>query len=170
MKGTFLKSLWSQWNTGNLFAMLVFNTTTYNIYYIYDCLWTTKCFSLFLRSSGIVHYSFSNLKPGRSYVISIATIDGGVKSDQASVTMVTNPQPVEDFNVTSHDPTTLNIEWRVTDPQQQHHFLVWLYCVLCRIRSIAHRYHFVRHLSVLQIKAYFMRVFSVSNHVKSTSL
>ncbi|KAK3098725.1 hypothetical protein FSP39_022407 [Pinctada imbricata] len=76
------------------------------------------------ESSGIVHYSFSDLKPGRRYTVSLAIIDSGVKTDETSISVITTPRAVYDLNVTSHDPMTLNLEWRVDDPEQQHHFLV----------------------------------------------
>lgn len=40
------------------------------------------------------------------------------------------PLPVEELNVTSGDPYTLNVEWSTPDPAQQHHFNVTTaYCL-----------------------------------------
>lgn len=43
---------------------------------------------------------------------------------------VAEPLPVEELNVTSGDPYTLNVEWSTPDPAQQHHFNVTTdYCI-----------------------------------------
>ncbi|XP_061167523.1 tyrosine-protein phosphatase 10D-like [Saccostrea echinata] len=76
------------------------------------------------ESSDILQYTFTNLTPGQLYKISITTVNKGIQSDQASVHVITEPMPVEDLNVTSGDPHTLNVEWRTVDPRQQHHFIL----------------------------------------------
>ncbi|XP_048769835.1 tyrosine-protein phosphatase 10D-like isoform X2 [Ostrea edulis] len=76
------------------------------------------------NSSDILQYTFTNLTPGQLYKISITTVNQGIQSDRATVQVITEPLPVEDLNVTSGDPNTLNVEWRTVDPKQQHYFIL----------------------------------------------
>lgn len=45
--------------------------------------------------------------------------------------IITDPLPVDDINITTHDTSSLLIDWSITKPLQQHHFEVCIthYCL-----------------------------------------
>ncbi|XP_052088192.1 tyrosine-protein phosphatase 10D-like isoform X3 [Mytilus californianus] len=74
------------------------------------------------ESAGILFHSFTGLHPGTVYNLSIYLISGTTVIDKSDRTAITNPLPVDDINITTHDSSSLLIDWSITKPLQQHHF------------------------------------------------
>ncbi|XP_063405189.1 tyrosine-protein phosphatase 10D-like isoform X3 [Mytilus trossulus] len=74
------------------------------------------------ESAGILFHSFTGLQPGTVYNLSIYLISGTSVIDKSERTAITNPLPVDDINITTHDTSSLLIDWSITKPLQQHHF------------------------------------------------
>ncbi|XP_076078559.1 tyrosine-protein phosphatase 10D-like isoform X4 [Mytilus galloprovincialis] len=74
------------------------------------------------ESAGILFHSFTGLHPGTVYNLSIYLISGTSVIDKSERTAITDPLPVDDINITTHDTSSLLIDWSITKPLQQHHF------------------------------------------------
>ncbi|XP_060067797.1 tyrosine-protein phosphatase 10D-like [Ylistrum balloti] len=77
-----------------------------------------------LEAQGQLHYSFYGLNPGTLYNISIQTFINNTSSDEAEVTVITDPLPVEFLNVSSHASSSLYAQWQVLNTHQQSYFEV----------------------------------------------
>lgn len=64
--------------------------------------------------------------------------------------IITDPLPVDDINITTHDTSSLLIDWSITKPLQQHHFEVCIthYCLKKKTNQILKHYF---NLSILMI-------------------
>ncbi|KAJ8314615.1 hypothetical protein KUTeg_006765 [Tegillarca granosa] len=77
------------------------------------------------QSSGILHHNFVGLNPGTIYNVTVQTIVNHSSSDQAQVTVITIPLPVQDLNASTHDSNSLYVEWRTPAIIQQEFFVVF---------------------------------------------